>query len=155
MVRFKNRYFVFEISPTDGSSPFAPLDIAEKDLFFAVIQATEQIHGEFGAAALRNGMNVKYCNQLTRIGMIRTRHGPHRLLGSSLPFVSKIGKKPVRLDNVYTGATMVKCFLFLKKYQREKLEEMLKKCKNNVERQNILKNIAAVSSGKLQRDNND
>ena len=108
-----NRYFVFEISPNDGSSPFEPLALNVKDIFYAILNATEQIHGEFGAAAVRNGLDVKYCNQDTRIGLVRSRHGPHRLIGSSLPFVSKIGKKSVKLDGIYTGATMAKCFKFV------------------------------------------
>jgi ribonuclease P/MRP protein subunit POP5 len=108
-----NRYFVFEISTTDGHSPLEPLALNVKDIFYAILDATQEIHGEFGAAAVRNGLDVKYCNEYTRIGLVRSRHGPHRLVGSSLPFVSKIGKRSVKLYGIYTGATMVKCFKFL------------------------------------------
>ena len=91
--------------------------------------------GEFGAAAVKNGLDgkvftyseknyvfmktveinvsyltVKYLNECTHIAVIRSRHGPHKLLGSSLPFLSRIGRKKVEIHNIYTGATMVKCF---------------------------------------------
>lgn len=98
-----------------------------------LLNITEEIHGEFGAAAVRNGLDgisilkiqlnmqlqyfiltVKYLDENTKILIIRSRHGPHRLLASSLPFLSKIGKRKIQLQGVYTGASMVQCFKFLK-----------------------------------------
>ncbi len=111
---YKYRYFLCEIQPNEGSASVNPLDLQESDLFYAVMQATEQMHGEFGAAAIRSGINVKYCNKYTRITMIRVRHGPHRLVGSSLPFITKVGNQAVTFHGIYTGATIVKCFAFLK-----------------------------------------
>ena len=57
---------------------------------------------------------VKYYNENTRTAIIRCRHGPHRLLASSIPFLSNVGKRKMQLHGIYTGATMVKCFKFLK-----------------------------------------
>lgn len=145
MVRFKNRYFLCEIQPNEGSASVNPLDLQESDLFYAVMQATEQMHGEFGAAAIRSGINVKYCNKYTRITMIRVRHGPHRLVGSSLPFITKVGNQAVTFHGIYTGATIVKCFAFLKKYQKAKLEELLQHCKNDKFRKIIVDNIDAIN----------
>nr|CAH0099694.1 unnamed protein product [Daphnia galeata] len=136
MVRYKNRYFTAEIIPLDSTTQ--PLNLKTYDIVTSILNVTEQIHGEFGAAAIKNGLEVKYCNQSTQIAVIRCRHGPHRLLASSLPFLSTISKRKVQLQSIYTGATMVKCFKFLKKFHQEKINEALKTCKTEQEKNNVM-----------------
>jgi len=140
MVRFKNRYFTVELIPQEGhSSVMEPFQLKDYDIYQAVLRITEQIHGEFGAAAAKNGLDVKYCNEYTRVAVIRARHGPHRLVASSLPFLSKIGKRPVKIHSIYTGGTMVKCFRYIQKYHEKKLGELLQLCKNDDEKQKMTK----------------
>jgi len=121
-----------------------PFQLRDYDVYQAVLYVTEQIHGEFGAAAVKNGLDVKYCNEHTRIAVIRTRHGPHRLVGSSLPFLSKIGKRPVKIHSIYTGGTMVKCFRFIQKYHEKKLGEVLQLCKNEAEKKKMTESILKI-----------
>jgi len=145
MVRFKNRYFTVEFIPQEEhSSVMEPFQLKDYDIYNAILQITEQIHGEFGVAAIRNGLSAKYCNEHTRIAVIRTRHGPHRLVGSSLPFLSKVGKRPVKIHSIYTGATMVKCFRFLQKYHEKKLGEVLKSCKTEAEKQKMTECLSKI-----------
>nr|CAG4651437.1 EOG090X0GYO [Simocephalus serrulatus]SVE94587.1 EOG090X0GYO [Simocephalus serrulatus] len=125
MVRFKNRYFTVEVISLDSRSSSQPLALKKYEIIQTLLSTTEEIHGEFGAAAIRNGLDVKYLDEKNRIIIIRSRHGPHRLLASSLPFLSKIGKRKIQLQGVYTGASMVQCFKHLKKYHQEKLNEAL------------------------------
>nr|SVE75476.1 EOG090X0GYO [Daphnia dolichocephala] len=138
MVRFKNRYFTTEIIPLDGNRIGKSLDIKAYDIVRSVLAVTEQIHGEFGAASIKNGLDVKYCNESTQVAIIRCRHGPHRLLASSLPFLSNIGQRKVQIQSMYTGATLVKCFIFLKKFHQEKIEEALKGCRTEAEKKKVL-----------------
>nr|CAG4637455.1 EOG090X0GYO [Ceriodaphnia reticulata]SVE73277.1 EOG090X0GYO [Ceriodaphnia reticulata] len=149
MVRFKNRYFTVEILLSDGSA-VESLNLKPYDIFKSILDVTEQIHGEFGAAAIRNGLDVKYCNENTQTAIIRCRHGPHRLLASSLPFLTNIGKRKIQLRGIYTGATMVKCFKFLKKHHQEKLNEAFKKCKTDQEKKKIIEIMSKLSSGEKQ-----
>nr|CAG4642150.1 EOG090X0GYO [Eurycercus lamellatus] len=131
MVRFKNRYFTVEINPLENhASCMEAFPLKDHEIMHSILKITEQIHGEFGAAAIKNGLDVKYCNEHTRIAVIRTRHGPHRLVGSSLPFLSSIGKRKVQIHSIHFGATMVKSFKFLQKYHKEKLNEALQSSKN-------------------------
>nr|SVE76734.1 EOG090X0GYO [Daphnia longispina] len=143
MVRYKNRYFTAEIIPLDSTTQ--PLNLKTYDIVTSILNVTEQIHGEFGAAAIKNGLEVKYCNQSTQIAVIRCRHGPHRLLASSLPFLSTISKRKVQLQSIYTGATMVKCFKFLKKFHQEKINEALKTCKTEQEKKNVIEIMSKTS----------
>nr|SVE77953.1 EOG090X0GYO [Daphnia lumholtzi]SVE78582.1 EOG090X0GYO [Daphnia lumholtzi]SVE79211.1 EOG090X0GYO [Daphnia lumholtzi] len=146
MVRFKNRYFTTEIIPMDNGHTVQPLNLKTYDILKSVLAATEQIHGEFGAAAIKNGLEVKYCNESTQVAIIRCRHGPHRLLASSLPFLSKIGKRKVQLQSMYTGATLVKCYKFLKKFHREKMNEALKMCRTEQEKKKVLEIMSKTKS---------
>nr|CAG4636622.1 EOG090X0GYO [Eubosmina coregoni]SVE70148.1 EOG090X0GYO [Eubosmina coregoni] len=139
MVRFKNRYFTVEVVPENSNDPFKP---KEYDIYNAVLGVTEQIHGEFGAASVKNGLDVKYFNEYTHIAVIRSRHGPHKLLGSSLPFLSRIGKRGVKLKNIYVGATMVKCFKHLQKYNQEKLNQAIKLCKTEQEKKALVEKFS-------------
>jgi hypothetical protein len=51
------RYLTAEIVP--GDSTTQPLNVKKYDLLASVLDVTEQIHGEFGAAAIRNGLESK------------------------------------------------------------------------------------------------
>jgi len=69
----------------------------------------EEIHGNFGRAAVTTGLRTIYSNAETRLALIQCRHGPHRLVGSSLPFLTKIKDEKVVPRLIYTGATIKKC----------------------------------------------
>ena len=88
---------------------------------------------------------VKYCNEHTRVAVIRARHGPHRLVASSLPFLSKIGQKKVQVCGLHCGATMVKSFKFLQKYHQEKLNEALSSCKNQESKEKLKQILSKIN----------
>ena len=121
MVRFKKRYFVVQfdrqkdiISGRNPSIPKAlqdprPLDIPDGVLAQAIKDIVENVHGDFGRASITTGLRTIYCNKETRLAMIQCRHGPHRLVGSSLPFLTKIKDEKVVPRLLYTGATIKNC----------------------------------------------
>jgi RNase P/RNase MRP subunit POP5 len=125
MVRFKKRYFVVQFDREkdlyDSSikkqnfKPRAlqdsrPLDIRDDVLALAVKDIVEHIHGDFGRAAITTGLRAIYSNPETHLALIQCRHGPHRLVGSSLPFLTKINDERLVPRLVYTGATIKNCF---------------------------------------------
>jgi len=65
-------------------------------------------------------------------------------MGSSLPFLSKIARRSVKIHSIYTGGTMVKCFQFLQKYHKRKLGEALMQCKNEGEKQKMTDSISKI-----------
>lgn len=123
MVRHKNRYFVIKIEEQNREND-SSLVLKGGSLHKAILERLQQLHGDFGVAATKSGFTAKYCNEKTRIAIVRVRHGPHRLLGSTLPLVNIIEKKNVILTTLYTGATIRQCFRFLMKYQKMKLDEL-------------------------------
>jgi len=154
MVRFKNRYFVIQFdrekdlfddaTKAKHFKPRAcqdskPLDIPARDmqrekaalqkdmvLADAVKHTVEHLHGDFGRAVITTGFKTIYCNPETHLALIRCRHGPHRLVGSSLPFLTKLDKEKVVPKLIYTGATIKHCYKRIKVYQRKNLEIALK-----------------------------
>lgn len=127
------------------------LKIPHEVIAHEIKEKVHQIHGDFGAAAIRAGFTAKYCNEYTRIAIIRARHGPHRFVTSSIPFVRKLNKEKISMSILYIGATIRKCFSFIKQYQEQCFEKMCAQYKTpeeleairNVIRdfENILKSI--------------
>ena len=121
MVRFKKRYFVVQFDrEQDLCKPRAlqdprPLDIPDGLLAATVKDLVQQIHGDFGRAAITTGLRTIYCNPETHLAMIQCRHGPHRLVASSLPFLTVLKDEKVVPKLVYTGATIRHCYKVLSK----------------------------------------
>lgn len=111
-----------------------PLTLKAGVLQDAVLNKVQQMHGDFGVASIRSGFLAKYCNENTRIAILRSRHGPHRFLTSSLPYVTKIGKLDVTLRTLHVGATLKHSFKFIQKHQRAYLDLMWSKLKTDEER---------------------
>nr|CAG4645904.1 EOG090X0GYO [Lynceus sp. MCZ IZ 141354] len=131
MEQTSRRYFVVEVHPASQHNEHEPYLLKELDLYHAILDAVEELHGEYGVAAIKSGFQAKYCNEITRVAIIRARHGPHRLVGSSLNLVTTIGKRPIMLQTLYIGATIVKCYHFLKKHQQQTLNRLVSKYRNN------------------------
>ncbi|XP_072943811.1 ribonuclease P/MRP protein subunit POP5 [Epargyreus clarus] len=133
MVRFKNRYVTVEInSPQVPENK--PLTLKSNLFYETVLEKIQQLHGDFGVAAVRTGFLTKYCNERTRIAILRSRHGPHKFVTSALPFITKIGNLDVSLRTLHVGATLKHSFMFIQKYQRAYLDSMWSKLKTDDER---------------------
>ncbi|XP_008548861.1 ribonuclease P/MRP protein subunit POP5 [Microplitis demolitor] len=136
MVRFKNRYFTIEVIPKESDPK--PLLLKTSTLQAAIQKEVKNIYGDQGVASIRTGFNAKYCNTHTKIALIRCRHGPHNYLINTIPKIIDIGGKTVSIKILYVGATMKKCFLFIRKYQTKKLESMWASLKNDNEKKKMI-----------------
>ncbi|XP_075221229.1 POP5 ribonuclease P/MRP subunit isoform X2 [Lycorma delicatula] len=113
MVRFKNRYITIEVEPVKIPKTNSwELDTGK--LYKAIVNTLSTLHGDFGVASTTGGFSVKYCNKETKIGIIRCRHGPHKLIASIIPFIKQIDNNQVQLNTLYTGATLHQCYKFIK-----------------------------------------
>ncbi|KAF4525005.1 hypothetical protein B566_EDAN012112 [Ephemera danica] len=136
------RYIVVEVNPTRSDEKNPKLEIKPYSLQAAILEKLEQLHGDFGLAAVRLGFtnpmfyinvvtqkSTKYCNPHTRVAYMRVRHGPHKLVTSSLPLVNRVHKTTVTLKLLYTGASLRHCNKFLEKYQKTQLQKLWPKLK--------------------------
>ncbi|XP_068083214.1 ribonuclease P/MRP protein subunit POP5 [Anabrus simplex] len=145
MVRFKNRFIVVEVN-SNPKVQDAPLQINNITLTTAILQKVEELHGQFGIAAINEGFAVKYCNAWTRVALVRIRHGPHQIVASSLPFVTNLNKRTVMLNTLYVGATLCQCYKFLRIHQRRKLDKMWSKLHTEEERKEMEAAVMDLSS---------
>ncbi|XP_034937968.1 uncharacterized protein Pop5 [Chelonus insularis] len=136
MVRFKNRYFTIEIIPNSQNEK--PLTLNSSALYNAIIKKIQQLYGDFGVAAIKSGLNAKYCNTHTKIALIKSRHGPHKFLINAFPKINDIDGKYVAVKILYIGASLKHCFSFVKKYQEKQLELMWATLKNDSERKKMI-----------------
>lgn len=114
-----------------------PLALKSKIFHDTILDKIQKLHGDFGVAAVRTGFLTKYCNENTRIAVLRSRHGPHKFVSSALPFVTKIGKLDVRLRTLHVGATLKHSFKFIMKHQRAYLDSMWSQLKTDEERKSL------------------
>lgn len=106
----------------------------EPSLYEAILKQVQQMHGDFGVAAIRAGFTAKYCNEHTKIAVIRVRRGPHKIVASVLPCIKTLDKKNVTVRTLYCGATIRQCFYFIKNYQQEKFDQYCKTLKTDEEK---------------------
>jgi len=133
MVRYKKRYFVVQFDRqsdvfkgTKANNP-KPLDIKDNILVSTIKDLVEEIHGDFGRASVATGFRTIYCNPETKICLIQCRFGPHKIIGSSLPFLTKLKNEKVVPKLIYTGATIRNCYKRILKYQQDQLRLWLPK----------------------------
>lgn len=103
-----------------------PLALTDGQLSNAIKDVVTQIHGDFGRASVTMGLRTIYCNPETRLCLLQCRHGPHRLVASSIPFLQTIGQEEKLIPRlIYTGATIRNCYKKMESYQRRQLESAL------------------------------
>lgn len=134
-----------EVNPEKPIVNYEPYHMNQDALYRAVNKKVQQLHGDFGVAAIKSGFLAKYCNPQLRIALLRVRHGPHRFVTSSLPFVNLIDGKKVVIRSLYTGATIRNCFKFLLKYQQQKIYTDLDKLKGTPNYEKLCKEFMDVS----------
>ncbi|KAG4073782.1 hypothetical protein HA402_001006 [Bradysia odoriphaga] len=125
MVRVKFRYVVVQIVPEDdnkkGGLAFTDLSIAQ-----CIIKNVQKYYGDVGVAAIRSGLKCKYCNEQTRIAIIRIKHRPHRFVTSILPLIAVVGDHLVKFRTLYNGATIMHCNKFIVNFQKQFLDQKMK-----------------------------
>ncbi|VEN50418.1 unnamed protein product [Callosobruchus maculatus] len=141
MVRVKNRYLVLQITQQDQKETISKLQFRANSLYEAIMSKLQQLHGDFGVGSCKGGFTAKYCNEYTGTAVVRARHGPHRLVASSIPFIRIIEGKVVIVNILYVGATIRQCFKFLKNYQQKKFDEYYVTLKDEDERKALRQSI--------------
>ena len=153
MVRYKKRYFVIQLdratdienrqSSSRAHIDPSPLFIPNDVLAQSIKDVVQDLHGDFGRAAITTGLRTIYCNPQTRLILIQCRHGPHRFVASSLPFMTKIKDERIVPRLIYTGATILSCYKKMEAFQRQQLDLALRECQHSeAEKQAIMQKLA-------------
>ncbi|XP_039247942.2 ribonuclease P/MRP protein subunit POP5-like [Styela clava] len=150
MVRLKHRYFLIRLVFDDQKFGH---NIEPYQIYGRIKNAVETIHGDHGLACVDVSLSVKYINVYTNIVLIKTRRQFHRLVWSSLPFITyvteNLGKRPKKipcfLHTLHVGGSIRSCQKFLIKYHRKKLDSILDQCSTPGEKRRVKKSIESAS----------
>lgn len=66
------------------------ITLSDHSIYNCVLKLVQKHWGDLGEAAVRSGLRCKYCNDQTRIAIIRMKHRPHRFVTSVLPLASVV-----------------------------------------------------------------
>lgn len=124
---------------------FESFEVSADAIYYTIHNKVQQLHGDFGVAAIRNGFVSKYCNAKLRLALIRVRHGPHRFILSTLPFIDTLNGKSVVINSLYVGATMNHSFKFLINYQKQEINKQLINLKGTPKYDELYKEFMALS----------
>lgn len=64
------------------------LSITDNAMYASILKSVAKYYGDLGAASIRFGIKCKYCNDQTRIAIVRVKHKIHRFVTSILPMTS-------------------------------------------------------------------
>ncbi|KAM8710434.1 hypothetical protein ACLKA7_017107 [Drosophila subpalustris] len=138
MVRIKNRYIAVQIVPEKSMQT---LRLSDHTLSKCLLQNVEKYYGVYGLGVLEHGFRVKYCNERTKIAVIRCLHRGQRYVSSILPLITLIGDVRAKFRTLYVGATVIQCNKFIIKHQRQFLDRIMGQTASAKERQDLFKRV--------------
>ncbi|XP_023307065.2 ribonuclease P/MRP protein subunit POP5 [Lucilia cuprina] len=139
MVRIKNRYVVVQIIPHNTQTKV--LHLKDHVLSKCIMSHVQKFYGVYGAGLLEHGFRVKYCNERTKIAILRSSHYSHKYVTSILPLITVIGETRAKFRTIYTGATIMQCNKFIIKHQQKFLDCMVGQIESAKERQDMIKRV--------------
>ncbi|KAM7355557.1 POP5 ribonuclease P/MRP subunit [Cochliomyia hominivorax] len=139
MVRIKNRYVVVQIVPQNTQAKV--LHIKDHVLAKCILSNVQKYYGIYGAGLLEHGFRVKYCNERTKIAIIRCSHYSHKYVTSILPLITMISDTRAKFRTIYIGATIMQCNKFIIRHQQQFLDRMVGQIESAKERQDMIKRV--------------
>lgn len=82
------RYIVTQIIPEKSVS--AAATFSDAAITKSIRNNVQKYYGDFGSGSINVGFRIKYCNEKTKVTIIRCRHGPHRFITSILPLMTVV-----------------------------------------------------------------
>ncbi|KAH8407842.1 hypothetical protein KR215_006016, partial [Drosophila sulfurigaster] len=131
-------YIAVQIVP---QTPVQTLRLNDSTLSKCLLQNVEKYYGVYGLGLLEHGFRVKYCNERTKIAVIRCIHRGQRYVSSILPLITLIGDVRAKFRTLYVGATVIQCNKFIIKHQKHFLDRMMGQTASAKERQDLFKRV--------------
>lgn len=146
-----------------GSLPFS-----DGALYSSITKSVSKYYGDLGAASIRFGLKCKYCNEQTRVAIVRIKHRIHRFVTSILPMTSvvcfkktitlivpnlkyffylrQLGAHVVKYRILYNGATIMQCNKFIVEFQKKYLDQQASTIASANQRNKLVKNVMEIST---------
>lgn len=85
---FRCRYVVIKVELEKNNNQ--SISLSNYSIYNCIVKCVQKYYGEMGVASMRYGFKTKYCNDQTRIAIVRVKHRIHRFVTSVLPLVSVV-----------------------------------------------------------------
>lgn len=119
MVRFKNRYILYEVIWKDNK---ADESINEAGLLNVFRDSLALNFGDHGVARSAMSLSVKYYNPVTSLCMVRCGTEEYRQVWCALSMINDISNRRVMLHFLHLGGTLRTCQQAAVDYNRRLLE---------------------------------
>lgn len=83
-----SRYVVVKVEPQNAVT--GSLSFSDGAIYSSITKLVLKYYGDLGAASIRFGLKCKYCNDQTRVAIVRIKHRIHRFVTSILPMTSVV-----------------------------------------------------------------
>lgn len=106
MVRFKNRYMLFEVCWKDGRFDDT---ITEAALLATFRDSLQQNFGDYGLGCALASFQVKYYNPVSNLCIVRCSRDEYRQVWASLCLLTELRHRAVRLRLLRLTGTVASC----------------------------------------------
>eukprot|EP00735_Rhodelphis_limneticus_P010553 TRINITY_DN3318_c0_g1::TRINITY_DN3318_c0_g1_i1::g.30972::m.30972 TRINITY_DN3318_c0_g1::TRINITY_DN3318_c0_g1_i1::g.30972 ORF type:complete len:151 (+),score=7.35,sp/Q9UU90/POP5_SCHPO/36.15/3e-25,RNase_P_Rpp14/PF01900.14/5.4e-31,KRAB/PF01352.22/1.9e+03,KRAB/PF01352.22/0.27 TRINITY_DN3318_c0_g1_i1:96-548(+) len=140
MVRFKNRYLVCEFSFEEFSKEEY---INNATLSSTLKDAIARYYGDYGLAAVMQGIQVKYFSPVTGLAIIRSPRDHFRQVWTCLTLITQVKGRPVSCRVFHVGGTMRSCQKVALKFSQDEFHNLIAtqtalKDKNDLQEKSLL-----------------
>ncbi|OUM60575.1 hypothetical protein PIROE2DRAFT_46103 [Piromyces sp. E2] len=119
MVRFKNRYILFEIIYDEDEKK--KLNINYSIISNAIKTSIEQNFGSYGIGITQSSFTIKYFSPVTKIGILRSSRKQFNMIWASLTFINNIQNNGCLVRVLHVGGTIKSTQKAAIKYDQEQL----------------------------------
>ncbi|KAJ3054113.1 hypothetical protein HK097_002633 [Rhizophlyctis rosea] len=103
MVRFKNRYLLFEITWEDGKILET---LTDRIVNSNIKESIETNFGDYGAGIIAGSLSVKYFSPYTSVGILRVARDHFHMVWAAITFITSIQKRPCVVRVVHVAGTI-------------------------------------------------
>ncbi|KAF9167859.1 hypothetical protein DFQ27_009441 [Actinomortierella ambigua] len=149
MVRFKNRYIVFDIiyadtplglsslpsahalrnQPDIALEPFGDTGrhnlrtpaLSQKDLIFAIKDSIAENFGDYGVGMTQRALTLKYFSPHTNVGILRVSREEANMVWGAMTFIRQIKGNPCLIKVIHVTGTIKMCQLKTIAYDRDRI----------------------------------
>ncbi|ORX77988.1 hypothetical protein BCR32DRAFT_207353 [Anaeromyces robustus] len=119
MVRFKNRYILFEIIYDEDENN--KININYNIVLNAIKTSIEQNFGAYGIGITQSSFTMKYFSPVTKIGILRSSRKQFNMIWASLTFINNIQNNRCLVRVLHVGGTIKSTQKAAIKYDQEQL----------------------------------
>lgn len=109
MVRFKNRYLLFELVWADGRAAEEAAAGGEQVLLGVVRDSLAACFGDAGCGSALASLQVKYCNPVTGLVVLRCGREEHRAVWGAVTLLGSVRGRLVLPRLLHVGGTLRSC----------------------------------------------